>query len=120
MKPNYNQLQTIASITDIDKMDSHNSNDEGPFCMVEILSEELGEKENIIIELEKELKKQKNLLKITLLINLVEHIKDNQDFLDEGLSVSFNTVEIYKEIFDDMNSSVDVPFGKIPPFTPHS
>ena len=39
--------------------DSHNSNDEGPFCMVEILSEELGEKENIIIELEKELTNKK-------------------------------------------------------------
>ena len=51
--------------------------------------------------------------RIEEVVNYIEYIKDNPDFLEKGLSVPFNYVEIYKGIFDEMNPSIKSPLGKI-------
>tara|TARA_R110000803_G_scaffold34301_1_gene74946 strand:+ start:1658 stop:2176 length:519 start_codon:yes stop_codon:yes gene_type:complete len=73
--------------------------------MVEILSEELGDKELRIMALEKELEKMKNKMKRHMKDTLIEIIDYKEEFIDEGHSTNSEDKEIWDEILTEMNES---------------
>ena len=73
--------------------------------MVEILSEELGQKELKIMALEKKLKEQENRMKEMMKENLINYIKTNEDFIDDGFSINSNDRMEWDELLEEMNEN---------------
>ena len=77
--------------------------------MVEILSEELGQKELKIMALEKELKKQREdfetKIKKRMKEDLIYYIKKNQDFIDDGYEINSDDKSLWDELLEEMNEN---------------
>jgi Rad3-related DNA helicase len=73
--------------------------------MVEILSEELGEKELRIMKLETDLSNTKNRMKIFMKKNMMGILITCNDFIDEGLSIDPEDRVIWDEILTELNDS---------------
>ena len=76
--------------------------------MVEILSEELGDKELRIMALEKELEKMKNKMKRHMKDTIMTVVSNNSlssEFLDDGHSTDPEDKEIWDEVLSEINES---------------
>ena len=77
--------------------------------MVEILSEELGQKELKIMALEKELKEQREdfetKIKKRMKEDLIYYIKKNQDFIDDGYEINSDDKSLWDELLEEMNEN---------------
>ena len=71
--------------------------------MVEILSEELGEKELKIMALEKKLKEQENITKKFMKDTLIKDIKSSECFIEDEYEIDIELKDIWEDIIEDMN-----------------
>ena len=79
--------------------------DEVQMNMVEILSEELGEKELKIMALEKKLKEQENITKKFMKDTLIKEIKTNDEFIEDGYEIDSELKNLWQDIIEDMNDN---------------
>ena len=71
--------------------------------MVEILSEELGDKELKIMALEKKLKEQENITKKFMKDTLIKDIKSSECFIEDEYEIDIELKDIWEDIIEDMN-----------------
>ena len=71
--------------------------------MVEILSEELGDKELKIMALEKKLKEQENITKKFMKDTLIKTLETSECFIEEEYQIDIELKDIWEDIIEEMN-----------------
>ena len=77
--------------------------DEVQMNMVEILSEELGDKELKIMALEKKLKEQENITKKFMKDTLIKTLETSECFIEEEYQIDIELKDIWEDIIEEMN-----------------